>query len=252
MPTERHHRGPHPEDHQLFAIDQEPRLREAVRDLAWLWSRGYAQPSSIKLVGDRYQLTRRQRIAVGRSCCTEKARAERFQTCLPLTALEGADLAIDGFNVLTTLEVIFSQGVLLRGRDSCLRDMASMHGGYRLISETLPAIGVMLHALSAWKPRRVRFLLDQPVSNSGRLADTIRQAIGGLGLPDDQWTVEVVPDPDVILKEKLSAIVATADSAILDSGNAWVNLAAEILRWGEAKNAFTHAPWLIDLGRRET
>jgi hypothetical protein len=247
MPTERRHRGPHPEDHKLFAPDQENRLKEAVRDLAWLWSRGYAQPSSIKLVGDRWQLTSRQRTAVGRSCCTDAACELRKKNCQPIQEIEGKDVAIDGFNVLTTLEVIFSRGVLLRGRDGCLRDMASMHGGYRLIGETLPAIGLMLHGLSEWKPRAVRILLDQPVSNSGRLAAAIRQAIGGMGLPEDRWVVEVVPDPDVVLKEKSSSIIATADAAILDSGNAWINLAAEILRWGEAQDAFPAAPWLIDL-----
>ena len=249
MPTERRHRGPHPEDHKLFALDQEVLMKDAVSDLAWLWSRGYAQPSSIKLVGDRYQLTSRQRLAVGRSCCSDLARAQRLSTRVPRSEVEGAEVAIDGFNVLTTLEVIFSHGVLLRGRDTCLRDMASMHGGYRLIGETLPAIGVLLHALMAWCPSRVRILLDQPVSNSGRLASAIRQAIGGLGLTDDAWAVEVVADPDVILKKESAAIVASADAGILDAGNPWINLAAEILQWGLMQEAFPHQePWLIDFG----
>ncbi|NCF89230.1 MAG: DUF434 domain-containing protein [Verrucomicrobiaceae bacterium] len=248
MPTERRHRGPHPDDPKLFAVEQEALLREALVDLAWLWSREYAHPSSTRLVGDRYQLTSRQREAVGRSCCSDDALILRGKHRLPVKAIKGAELVIDGFNVLVTLEVIFSRGVLLRGRDGCLRDMASMHGGYRLIGETLPAIGVMLHALMFWRPKSVQFLFDQPVSNSGRLASAIREAIVGFGLPEATWQVGVVPDPDVVLKEKTSSLVASADSAILDSRNQWINLAEEILRWGLAREVFPHDPWLMDLG----
>ena len=53
MPDHRKHRGPHPEDKQLFAAEQCPRLREAANDLAWLLNRGYASTSALKIVGDR-------------------------------------------------------------------------------------------------------------------------------------------------------------------------------------------------------
>jgi len=67
-------------------------------------------------------------------------------------------------------------------------------------------------------------------------------------LPEATWQVGVVPDPDVDLKEKTSSLVASSDSAILDSGNQWINLAEEILRWGLAREVFPHDPWLMDLG----
>ena len=246
MPSQRRHRGLHPEDQRLFDASQWPRLRSAVHDLSWLWSRRYAQPSSIKLVGDCYQLTTRQRTAVGRSSCTDNALTNRQSTLKPASAIKGADLAIDGFNLLTTLEVVFSNGVILRGRDACLRDMASMHGKYRMIAETLPAVALALHCLQAWQPQSVLFLLDQPVSNSGRLAAAIHNTIGGLSLPHDHWQVEVVPDPDSNLK-KSRRLIATADSGILDAGNPWVNLASEIVNWGVSNRTFPHPPWLVDL-----
>ena len=56
MPDKRKHRGPHPEDRQLFSPQQLNGLQSATRDLNWLLSRGYAVNSSLKLVGDRYQL----------------------------------------------------------------------------------------------------------------------------------------------------------------------------------------------------
>ena len=140
MPDQRKHRGPHPDDAKLFAVDQVPPLQTAVRDLSWLLSRGYANPSSLKLVGDRYGLDTRQRLAVGRSACSDAAVSRRQEHQLTEKELRGQDIWIDGYNVLTSIEAALSGGVILRGRDGCTRDMASMHGSYRKVQETLPSI----------------------------------------------------------------------------------------------------------------
>ena len=49
-------------------------------------------------------------------------------------------LWIDGYNVLTTIEAALAGAVIIAGRDGCYRDMASMHGSYRKVEETSPAI----------------------------------------------------------------------------------------------------------------
>ena len=54
-----------------------PALRQAVADLSWLLERGYAEKSSLKLVGDRYDLLARQRTAVGRCACSDADVARR-------------------------------------------------------------------------------------------------------------------------------------------------------------------------------
>ena len=61
----RQHRGPHPADQNLFGNEQLPRLRNAVADLSWLLTRGYAAKAAVKLVGDKNSLTERQRLALG-------------------------------------------------------------------------------------------------------------------------------------------------------------------------------------------
>ena len=78
MPDARAHRGPDPRDRDAFAPAAWPRLREAVADLSWLLTRGYAEASSLKLVGDRLALTERQRMAVRRCACADAARARRL------------------------------------------------------------------------------------------------------------------------------------------------------------------------------
>ena len=66
MPDSRAHRGPDPRDREAFAPSCVPALCTAVADLSWLLGRDYAPVSALKLVGDRYSLTERQRQAVRR------------------------------------------------------------------------------------------------------------------------------------------------------------------------------------------
>ena len=55
--------------------------------------------------------------------------------------LRGRPLWLDGYNVLTTIEAALAGGVILAARDGAYRDMASMHGSYRKVAETLPGLG---------------------------------------------------------------------------------------------------------------
>jgi hypothetical protein len=130
VPDRRTHRGAHPEDAKLFAPDQHARLRDAVAHLSWLLTRGYAQPSALKLVGDRFNLDARQRTAVMRCACSDQAiEARRARQLQPLD-VRGRTMLIDGYNVLTTAESALGGGVILVGRDGAVRDMASIHGSY--------------------------------------------------------------------------------------------------------------------------
>jgi len=213
MPDKRLHRGAHPDDARLFAAPQWEALRAAVADLAWLLSHDYAIHSALKLVGDHYNLTERQRIAVMRGTCSDQSRAYRQKHQLTRQAAAGQPLELDGYNVITTLESALAGAVLLQGRDGCVRDMASLHGHYKRVAETQPAIEMVGHFAQrhlAGSP--LHWLLDKPVSNSGRLKTILRQTAACFSWP---WTVELVNDPDPILAAS-SGIIATADSIILD------------------------------------
>jgi hypothetical protein len=232
VPDSRKHRGPGPRDPDWFSPGTRPELSAAVADLSWLLSRGYAEPSSLKLVGDRYRLVERQRVAVLRSACSDEALARRRAFQVGLGALRGQPLRIDGFNLILTLESALGGGIVLGGRDGCFRDLASVHGTYRRVEETQPALELAGRFLKEWGVGPCTWLLDAPVSNSGRLAAMIR-AMG--------WEAEVVPDPDVILAAP-GAIIVSADSGILDRCGPWVNLARLLVEAG-VPGAFT-----VDLG----
>ncbi len=237
MPDRRRHRGPHPEDRSLFAPEMIPSLRRAVVHLSWLFSNGYAEPSALKLVGDRFNLTERQRIAVRRCACSDNSLARRRRSMCGPDAIRGQPILIDGYNLLTTIECALGGGVILAARDGCFRDMASMHGTYRKVDETRPAIELAGRWLSGAGAGPCRWLLDSPVSNSGRLAAVMHECAASAGWP---WEVQVIPDPDTLLAGS-EHIIVTADSVVLDACGAWLNLARALV------TATTPQAWIIDL-----
>ena len=225
MPDKRRHRGPHPDDTKLFSPSALPDLQAAVTDYSLLLSRDYATSSALKLVGDRFHLTKRQREAVQRCSCSEAARKTRAGTRLALPLSSGMSLELDGYNVLITVESALSRGLIFQGRDGCYRDLASIHGTYRSVDETVPALSHVGEALAEFHSGPVTWYLDAPVSNSGRLAELIR----GIATKNAwNWQTEVVPDPDRTLVET-GTVVASADSWILDRCEAWVNLARRVI-----------------------
>jgi hypothetical protein len=234
MPDKRGHRGPHPEDGRLFAEERWPALRGAVSDLAWLLTHDFALHGALKLVGDKYQLDERQRVAVMRSTCSEQSRAWRRGNELMPGEVVGRRVLLDGYNVLTTVEAALGGGVLLRGMDGCLRDMASLHGHYKRVAETGPALELIGRTLAELGVGEIEVLLDAPVSNSGRLKTVMRKVAEEQGW---KWAVTLVPDPDPVLARS-AEVIATADSAVLDgvrnpagmTGPRWVNLAGEVVK----------------------
>lgn len=226
MPDTRKHRGPHPADADLFGPSARPLLKQAVVHLSWLLTRGYAEPSALKLVGDRFSLTERQRIAVLRSSCSDQALEHRHRTQVSVEQSAGETLYLDGFNVLTTIEAALAGGVILLGRDGCMRDMASMHGSYRKVEETRPALKRIGDVLNDLRAGHCRWYLDSPVSNSGRLSTVIRKMAEEHNW---SWDARLVKNPDAVLIRS-SELVASADSAVLDRCRRWFNLAAEVVR----------------------
>jgi len=226
MPDKRKHRGAHPDDEKLFSAQQLASLRAAVSDFSMLLTGGYAARSALKLVGDRYQLTSRQRLAVMRSACSDEQLAWRKQNEVSVAALAGRGLAVDGYNVLITVEAALSDGFVFIGRDGCYRDLAGLHGTYRKVNETVKAIELIGTTLQRLRVSSVIWFLDRPVSNSGRL----KQLIGRITEANRwQWDVELVCSPDKELC-RAEQIVATSDGVILDRAGGWVNLVGHFIR----------------------
>ncbi len=226
MPDKRTHRGPHPADEKLFAAGAISNLQSAIVDFPLLLTRGYAEKGALKLVGDKFSLTQRQRLAIMRSACSDEQLASRNRRCIVPKNLAGRAIAIDGYNVLITIEAAMSGGVIFKGRDGCFRDLASIHGTYRKVTETIPAVELIGQFLREVGAVEALWLLDSPVSNSGRL----KTLIGELARKNNwNWEIELLLSPDAELK-KTDLIVASSDSVVLDGCKVWANLATEIIK----------------------
>lgn len=239
MPDKRQHRGAHPEDESLFDPEQVNKIRQAVSEMSWLLSRNYSIKSSLKIVGDHHRLNERQRAALQMASCSDEQRDSRKNKCLDMNKISGSNLIIDGFNLLINLEAALSGGLILICRDGCLRDLSSVHGTYRSVDETEEAIHMAGRFLAVKKPASVRWLLDRPISNSGRLAHKIADIAMKNNWP---WTTELVNSPDYILRSA-GEIVVTSDSAVLDKAAKWVNLGAYLVK------TYIPGAWMVDLSR---
>jgi hypothetical protein len=239
MPDARKHRGRDPADQALFAPAQLAVLRTAVAELSWLLGRGYSQNAAVTLVGDHHSLKARQRLAILRSAASDGDRDARQARRIAVAQVRGQSVAVDGLNCLITVEAALSGGLLLRGRDGVLRDLASVHGNYRLVAETEPAIAALGQVLAAAEPTAVHVFLDRPVSNSGRLRALMETMASGAGWP---WQVSLVDNPDRAILARAGWITASGDAPVLDRCGPWVPLA------DAAVAAVAPSAWLIELG----
>lgn len=240
MSSEERHRGAHPADRELFGPEAVPALRLATADLSWLLGHGYARTSALKLVGDRHELRERQRLAVGRAACGDKAREGRQRSRLDADQMRGRTVMVDGFNLLVSLEAALSGGVLLLCRDGCIRDMSSVHGSYHAVVETDAALTTAGMRLADLGVVSTHWLLDSPVSNSGRLAQRIREVAVAHAWP---WTVEAVFNPDATLIATRETVVISSDAVVIDGAVCWFNLAADLILSGQ----IGPMPWVVDL-----
>lgn len=219
-----------PTDQELFGPEALPLLQRAAEELAYLRRRGYPLPSALKLVGDRYQLRERQRHAITRATSAAGGEAERAERRVRAPAPPPRALWVDGFNVIITLETALKGGVLVSTLDDTLRDLASIHGAYRISPATSRALELLAGDLvrRGWERVPVRFLLDAPVSNTGRLSALIRARAQAAELP---WEVEVVPDPDQNLRgpRPEGTLVASGDAPVLDACGPWLDWAGETI-----------------------
>jgi hypothetical protein len=118
-----------------------------------------------------------------------------------------------------------SGGVIFKGREGCFRDLASIHGTYRKVTETIPAVELIGDFLKEIGVTKALWLLDSPVSNSGRL----KTLIGELAQKNCwDWEIELLPSPDAKLI-KTDSVVISSDSVVLDGCKSWTNLATEII-----------------------
>lgn len=215
-------RGYVPEDDKNFSHEAIAKMKTASRHVNYLINEGYDIKQATTFVGNHFILSERQRLAIARSLSTTEQLNNRKEK--EKTSAEGCELWIDGFNTIIILEVMFSDSILYRGMDGTLRDLAALRGTYKIIPETTDAIKLLLDVLSEMKVESVHILLDEPVSNSGRLKALIADIGENYNIKLD---IQVQKDVDRTLYDKENVI--TSDAIILDHCKSWINVMRKCL-----------------------
>ncbi len=220
--TSQQKRGYLPADQQDFSEQNLPKLRNAAAEICYLLNRGYPVTAAARFVGDHYQFSERQRLALTRTVASD-ARIRNIQS-REVTDISGKTIYIDGFNVVIGLEIAFSDSMLFCCMDGAVRDLAGLHGTYHLIPQTDLAIAALLRGLESLRVKEAVILLDKPVSHSGKLRQRILELAENCPFSLDVQTENPV---DALLKTK--PLVATGDAYILEVCSNWMNLVRYIL-----------------------
>ena len=110
-------------------------LLTAAREYLWMLTRGYPQKGSLKLVGDKFMLSRDMRQILYRGICSEERAAERIGK---IGSIRKGDLVlVDTYNVLFTINNYLLGKPLFISNDGMLRDAGEMREG-SLINLFLP------------------------------------------------------------------------------------------------------------------
>ena len=218
-------RGYVPEDDKYFSQESLEIMKTASRHVYYLINEGYGVKQASTFVGNHFLLSERQRLAIVRSVAKKESIENRISRCVDIIDLRDSTVWIDGFNTIITLEVMLSQSILFECMDGTIRDLASLRGTYRIIPETEQAIKMMLGVLYDAAVCKVNILLDEPVSNSGRL----KMLIADIG---DEYqlnlNIQIIKEVDRQLYNKDNVI--TSDSIILDNCSSWFNLVSECMK----------------------
>jgi len=219
-------RGKEASDDRLFGDQKmQEKLKEAVKDMCYLLGRGFAEKSSLQLVGNRYKLNARQQRALQGMSASEEQTVIRTQRSISINNLRNNTLAIDGFNLLIILESAMSGAYVFKGLDGYYRDVSGVHGTYKRVHKTDEALLLIGNTLKELNVTAVDWYFDTPVSNSGRLKTILRELAEQYHFP---WKIYLDNNPDKVLADS-DTVVVSSDAWILDRAQQNFNLGAYLI-----------------------
>jgi hypothetical protein len=197
---------------------------EATGDLRYLLGRGYGRISAVKYVGDRYNLNKEQRLLLYRGIYPPELAAAHMRKLVAPAAVGGRRIAVDGYNVLITVNGALKGNPVYLCDDGLVRDSSEMHSSASKedLSEPLRQALVTLYAL---QPAGAFFVFDRLISRSGELSKQVAQEMKKCGVPGGASTATSA-DFEVL---KRGDIVSSSDSVIIDKAQQVFDLAGFVL-----------------------
>jgi hypothetical protein len=200
-------------------------LQQAAADFRYLLARGYPRGAALTLVGNRYHLEHTARQLLHRGVFAPEIAAARRSKLRRLADLPGLPLALDGHNVLITLECALRELPLVAADDGFIRDVGQVSRAFKVSPATDRVLVLLADYLLQHQAGPLQVFYDAPLSFSGELSRRTEATWTVRGLT---VTAQAVPVPERHLAGFPGAI-ATSDTALIDSHPVIVDLAGEII-----------------------
>ncbi|MEM3185020.1 MAG: DUF5616 domain-containing protein, partial [Candidatus Hadarchaeales archaeon] len=134
-------------------------------------------------------------------------------------------LAVDGYNVLITVEAILRGEPVIMCEDGIVRDLRGVFGKYRFGEKSAEAVDEIVKAISKTKPKRVTVLFDAQVSRSGELARFVKERLEESGIRG-----EARAEKGVDSKVARAEVTASSDRVVIEKARMIWDIPAYILR----------------------
>jgi len=211
-------------------VERKQLVEAAIDDLRMLLDRGYRKEYALRFVCDHHTLTKPERNIVMRMTYSADEIERRHRKLRSADYITGRHLAIDGFNVIITLEEAMGADQCFRCQDGMLRDNCMAFANYKIGDGTYRAVDTIIAYLSSLSPKTVRWIFDSQISGSGRLAQRVLKNMEEAGLKGEAITS---PQADHQLSH-LNLMTATSDSGLIRQLTDIVDLPALVMEGGES------------------
>jgi hypothetical protein len=177
-------------------------------------------------VGNRYQLSAALREILQRGVFAPVVAEARRRKLVHSDTLRGQPVALDGHNVVITLECARRGIPVVAADDGFIRDIGRLSRQYRPSTLTTAVVTQLVAYLATQGLGPVQVWYDAPMSRSGELAALTRTLCREAGLPAE---VHAVPVPEVPLVAS-GLTVASSDTQLIDQCGQLVDIAGELIR----------------------
>lgn len=208
-------------------------FQDASTDYFFLLNKEYPETPTIKLVGDRYRLSGRQRNVLFRGITSQDNAASRKTKISG--AIKGEKLYVDGYNVLFTIMNYTLGKTIFIGNDGILRDSGGDYGKIEDESFFYKAADVLFDFIKNSGVQTVLIYLDESISGSAFHLKELEKKMSGTGI---EGKIVPVKFADNELKKVSDGMIATSDSGIIDAAGCKIfDLARNVLEANYQINA---------------
>lgn len=186
------------------------KLIEAGVDFLYLLERGYNRDVALNMVTSRWSLSRIERLTLYRGVFDRNTSHERASKLL----LHPYRLAIDGFNVLSTIQSALVGDSLIRATDGIVRDLSATVRKVRVTPILASALPLILNYVARLGVSEILIVFDAQVSRSGELSRLAHELIKSLKMEGSSITSSKADSFLISCSNEYA--VATSDSLLLD------------------------------------